>query len=64
MEKGKKIGLVRKKYLKETMLLIFILKLYQFIRIGEKDEFIKELDSLYKEKSLFKEFIKYFKKIG
>ena len=44
------------------MLLIFTLKLYQFIRIGDKDEFIKELDSLYKEKSLFKEFIKYFKK--
>ena len=30
--KAKKIGLTRKKHLKETMILLFTLKLYQFIR--------------------------------
>ena len=61
--KAKKIGLTRKKHLKETMILLFTLKLYQFIRSKERDEYLKTIDVIYKDKQPFNIFIKYFKKI-
>ena len=62
--KAKKIGLTRKKYLKEIMILLFTLKLYQFITSEELDEYINTIDSIYKDKQPFNILIKYFKKIG
>ena len=55
--KAKKIGLTRKKHLKETMILLFTLKLYQFIRSEERDEYIKIIDVIFKDQQPFNIFI-------
>ena len=46
------------------MILLFTLKLYQFIRGEEQNQYIKTIDVIYKDKQPFNIFIKYFKKIG
>ena len=41
------------------MILLFTLKLYQFIRSKERDEYIKTIDVIYKDKQPFNIFVKY-----
>ena len=64
-KKSKKLGLTKSKFLKNTKIIIFTCKIYPFILEENKSSFKNSLyeyaNSLGGE---FKNFIKYFKKIG
>ena len=49
MSKSKKIRISQKKIAYDTYILIFGLKIYQFIPEAGKNEFLEDIDNLYKE---------------
>ena len=58
----KKYGICRKKLLKETIVLIFSFKIYQYIPRKDKKVFLQEIENIYKNKNEYTKFIEYFKK--
>ena len=62
---AKKYGLCTKDKIKNTKILLFILKIFPFIFIGEREELFEKLENYYiDEQDNYKKMIKYFKKIG
>ena len=60
--KAKKYGLTRKKISFETYTLIFSFKIYQFIPVKDKNDYLNEIFSLYSDKPEYKKLVKYFVK--
>ena len=61
-KKAKKYGICRKKFLKETIVLIFSFKIYQYIPRKDKKVFFQEIENIYENKNEYTKFIEYFKK--
>ena len=59
-KKAKKEGLTKKNLLKDTVILIFSLKIYE----KDKELYLENIEIFFKEKNEFKNMIKYCKKIG
>ena len=60
--KAKKYGLTRKIIAFETYTLIFSFKIYQFIPVKDKNDYLNEIYTIYADKQEYKKFIKYFTK--
>ena len=62
-QKARNLNLTKKKFLENTKLLIFSLKIYPFILSDKKDNYIKEIYEFSNSlDNAYKKFIKYFKK--
>ena len=61
-KKARKYGLCKKKLIKETILLIFALKIYIFIPKGEKENYFTKIEELYSTKDNYHPLLKYFRK--
>ena len=61
-KKARKYGLCKKKLIKETILLIFALKIYIFIPKGEKENYFTKIEELYSTKDNYLPLLKYFRK--
>ena len=60
--KVKKEGLTKKKIFFDTYILIFAFKMFQFIKNIQKNNFLEEIEKLYPDKIIYKNFILYFNK--
>ena len=56
-KKAKKHGIRTKKFLKETIVLIFSFKIYQYIPRKDKKVFLQEIENIYKNKNEYSKFI-------
>ena len=59
---AKKYGLCTKDELKKVKILIFILKLFPYMDIDEKEQLFNKVEEFYTSQEKYKRFIKYFKK--
>ena len=52
--KAKKENLCKKKYMKETYIIIFAFKIFFFIKEKEKENYLRQIKEFYKEKEEFR----------
>ena len=58
--KARKLGLTKKKLLKDTIVLTFSFKLDQFMKDDDKTNFLNEIKKIYSKQKQYKPFIDYF----
>ena len=59
-KKAKKYGLCNKEKLKDTIILIFAFKVFQYLEKKDKNNFLIEIKNIYSNKNDYQKMIKYF----
>ena len=59
-KKAKKYGLCNKEKLKDTIILIFSFKVFQYLEKKDKNNFLIEIKNIYSNKNDYQKMIKYF----